>query len=536
MTDLRRLVRERARLFHEQQRRRETPSLPAHRPSATSTAALATKAVFSASEEAEDAAAAEQRLSRSKRAPPSLKDTDEAAPSKRAKLSPAPLTSSDASVDPLDAFMSTLATAATPAEAPSEEKTAHVATASSMSSSPVIASKPATGESSRSTGASSSTSSSSSSPPPPPPAPPAGVSSLRGPAVLERYYGDEEGAFDEDELDVLARDALDDPKAKLKKKELHAVNHSTFPYIAIRKAFWMESREVAQLSEEEVDERRRTVLEGVKTRGKHVPRPFFEWSQCGLSGKVAEVIAACGYARPFPVQSVAIPVIMSGRDCIACAKTGSGKTLAFVLPLLRHALDQPPVEPGKGPIGLILAPTRELAVQIYAECRRFAKAVGLRVVCVYGGSGVAEQIASLKRGSDVIVATPGRLIDMLCANNGRVLSLDRVSYAVLDEADRMFDLGFEPQIAKVLELIRPDRQLVMFSATFPSSVEKLARRTLKDGVEIVIGGRSVASTSVTQYVEVRKAEDKFPRLLEILGKWSAQHHTRSCIRIAHART
>jgi ATP-dependent RNA helicase DDX46/PRP5 len=189
-----------------------------------------------------------------------------------------------------------------------------------------------------------------------------------------------------------------------------------------------------------------------------------------------------------------------------------------VLPLLRHALDQPPLEPGAGPIGLILAPTRELAVQIHYECRRFAKAVGLRVVCVYGGSGVAEQIAGLRRGSDIIVATPGRLIDMLCANSGRVLSLSRLSYVVLDEADRMFDLGFEPQISKVLELVRPDRQLVMFSATFPPSVEKLARKTLHDGIEIVIGGRSVASDSVTQQVEVRRPEDKFPRLLEILGK------------------
>ena len=195
------------------------------------------------------------------------------------------------------------------------------------------------------------------------------------------------------------------------------------------------------------------------------------------------------------------------------------QTLAFVLPLLRHAKAQPPPEVGKGPIGLILGPTRELAVQIYSECRRFARAVDLRVVCVYGGSGVAEQIAALKRGSDVIVATPGRLIDMLCANHGRVLQLDRVSYVVLDEADRMFDLGFEPQIAKILELVRPDRQLVMFSATFPPSVEKLARKTLKDGIEIVIGGRSVASNSITQVVEVRKEEDKFPRLLEILGKW-----------------
>ena len=193
--------------------------------------------------------------------------------------------------------------------------------------------------------------------------------------------------------------------------------------------------------------------------------------------------------------------------------------MAYLLPLIRHVKDQPALEEGEGPIGLILGPTRELAVQVYSEARKFAKAVGLRVVCVYGGSGVAEQIAGLKRGSDVIVATPGRLIDMLCANNGRVLSLRRTSFVVLDEADRMFDMGFEPQIAKVLQLIRPDRQLVMFSATFPASIERLARKTLKDGLEIVIGGRSVASDTITQYVEVRRAEDKWPRLLEILGHW-----------------
>ena len=351
---------------------------------------------------------------------------------------------------------------------------------------------------------------------------PAAASSPPSAAVdPERYFGDEEGAFDEDELDGLSRsesESLLSAASRVKRKELKAVDHASMQYLPIRKDFWIPSRDIAALSQQAVDELRRERLEGVKIRGKNCPRPFLEWSQCGLSAKLLEVIAQSGYSRPFPIQSQAIPAIMSGRDCIACAKTGSGKSLAFILPLLRHALDQPPLEPGAGPIGLILAPTRELAVQIHYECRRFAKAVGLRVVCVYGGSAVAEQIASLKRGSDIIVATPGRLIDMLCANSGRVLSLTRVSYVVLDEADRMFDLGFEPQISKVLELVRPDRQLVMFSATFPPSIERLARKTLHDGLEIVIGGRSVASDSVTQFVEVRKAEDKFPRLLEILGK------------------
>jgi ATP-dependent RNA helicase DDX46/PRP5 len=136
---------------------------------------------------------------------------------------------------------------------------------------------------------------------------------------------------------------------------------------------------------------------------------------------------------------------MSGRDVIGIAKTGSGKTLAFALPLLRHVSDQPPVIDGsEGPVALILAPARELALQIYRETKRFASVLGLRCTAVYGGAQVAQQIADLKRGAEVVVATPGRLIDILTMQQGRLIALSRVSFVVLDEADRMFDMGCEP--------------------------------------------------------------------------------------------
>lgn len=137
---------------------------------------------------------------------------------------------------------------------------------------------------------------------------------------------------------------------------------------------------------------------------------------------------------------------------------------------------------------------------------------------MYGGVGVAEQIADLKRGTHIVVATPGRLIDILTMQSGKILSMQRVSYVVLDEADRMFDMGFAPQISAILSAVRPDRQTVLFSATFPKAVETLARKSLKYPIEVIVGGRSVASDNITQYAELVEEEDKFLRLLQLLGE------------------
>jgi len=141
-----------------------------------------------------------------------------------------------------------------------------------------------------------------------------------------------------------------------------------------------------------------------------------------------------------------------------------------------------------------------------------------RSTAVYGGAAVAEQIADLKRGAHVVVATPGRMIDVLTMQGGKILSLERVTYCVMDESDRMFDMGFAPQIQAILSAVRPDRQTVLFSATFPKAVETLARKALKFPLEVIVGGRSVASDSITQYAEVVEEEDKFLRLLQLLGE------------------
>jgi len=336
----------------------------------------------------------------------------------------------------------------------------------------------------------------------------------------ERIDISDEKDIDEKSLAKKAKEMLSwMERHKPKLKDLKPVDHSKMEYEPFRKNFYIESPEIAAMTPEEVKEMCKKELDNVRIRGKNVPKPIKKWTHCGLPKKIYRVLERLEYAKPFSIQATAIPAIMSGRDVIGIAKTGSGKTLAFLLPMFRQILDQRPLEKDEGPIAVILAPTRELAVQIHLEARKFAKPLQLRPVCVYGGASVAEQIAELKRGAEVITATPGRMIDLLCANSGRVTNLARVTYLVLDEADRMFDLGFEPQIMRVVQNVRPGRQTVMFSATFPRIVEKLAKVCMKQPIEIMIGGRSVATDNVTQFVEVREPETRFARLLEILGKW-----------------
>ncbi|KAL9035466.1 MAG: hypothetical protein Q9214_006569, partial [Letrouitia sp. 1 TL-2023] len=330
-----------------------------------------------------------------------------------------------------------------------------------------------------------------------------------------------EALFGDDEVDFTA--VAVDPDdflamaSKKKKKDMPTVDHAKVKYQPFRKNFYLEPSELSEMTEGEVAELR-LELDGIKIRGLNAPKPVQKWSQCGLGAQTLDVIQKLGYEKPSSIQSQAIPSIMSGRDVIGVAKTGSGKTIAFLLPMFRHIKDQRPLDSLDGPIGLIMTPTRELATQIHKDCKPFLKALNLRAVCAYGGAPIKDQIADLKRGSEIIVCTPGRMIDMLMANSGRVTNLRRVTYCVLDEADRMFDMGFEPQVMKILANIRPDRQTVLFSATFPRQMEALARKSLVKPVEIVVGGRSVVAPEITQIVEVRPDETKFIRLLELLGK------------------
>ncbi|GBE79779.1 Pre-mRNA-processing ATP-dependent RNA helicase PRP5 [Sparassis crispa] len=331
---------------------------------------------------------------------------------------------------------------------------------------------------------------------------------------------DEAEGFEVDELDATElnpEDILALAAKKAKKKDLATVDHSRIAYDPFRKEFYNAPPDIAVMTDEEAD-LLRLELDGIKIRGVECPRPVTKWSHFGLPASCLDVIKRLNYTAPTPIQAQAIPAIMSGRDVIGVAKTGSGKTIAFLLPLFRHIKDQRPLEQMEGPMAVVMTPTRELAVQIHRECKPFLRVLNLRAVCAYGGSPIKDQIAEMKKGAEIIVCTPGRMIDLLTANSGRVTNLKRVTYLVLDEADRMFDMGFEPQVMKIVNNIRPDRQTVLFSATFPRQMDSLARKILHKPLEITVGGRSVVAAEIDQIVEVREEDSKFNRLLEILGQ------------------
>lgn len=236
----------------------------------------------------------------------------------------------------------------------------------------------------------------------------------KGAAELGRMFADEGDVMEEHEREAAERSALDLLQEAIKKKELAQVDHALIDYIKIRKNLYVVPRTLAHLaqpgSEVKLAETREAL--GIKVRGKGCPPPVETWEQCGLADRILLHLRKL-YGEdtaPFAIQSQAVPTIMSGRDVIGIAKTGSGKTLAFLLPLFRHISDQPKLGEGEGPIGLILAPARELAIQIYNEAKKFAKVLNIRVTAVYGGAGVAEQIGELKRGAEIVVCTPGRMI------------------------------------------------------------------------------------------------------------------------------
>ncbi|KAJ3125748.1 hypothetical protein HK098_008270 [Nowakowskiella sp. JEL0407] len=207
-------------------------------------------------------------------------------------------------------------------------------------------------------------------------------------------------------------------------------------------------------------------------------------------------LSACrnSFRTPSGIQRQAVPVALSGRDLIGIAKTGSGKTAAYIWPMIYHIIAQPPLE-NSGPIGLILAPTRELASQIQIEVKKFCKPFQLRSVTCYGGVSKLDQFKTLRSGHEIVIATPGRLIDMI---RMKAITLTRVSYLVLDECDRMFDLGFEEQVFSICRSVRPDRQTLLFSATFPRKIENLARMVLIDPVKITVGNVGVVNDDIEQ--------------------------------------
>lgn len=264
------------------------------------------------------------------------------------------------------------------------------------------------------------------------------------------------------------------------------------------KNFYKEDPSVAKLSDEDIAKFRKD--NEMTIFGKDVPRPIATFDEAGFPDYVMKEVKDMGFEKPTGIQCQGWPMALSGRDMVGIADTGSGKTLAYLLPAIVHINAQPLLQPGDGPIVLVLAPTRELAVQIQKECSKFGRSSRIRNTCVYGGVPRGPQIRSLGRGVEICIATPGRLLDMLDTNR---TNLRRVTYLVLDEADRMLDMGFEPQIRKIVDQIRPDRQTLMWSATWPKEVKALARDYLKDYIQVNIGSLELsASHTIKQIIDI----------------------------------
>jgi len=239
------------------------------------------------------------------------------------------------------------------------------------------------------------------------------------------------------------------------------------------------------------------------------------FTELGLAPELARAVAEQGYETPTPIQMRAIPAVIAGRDVLAGAQTGTGKTAAFVLPVLQ-ALAQAPA--GRAPRALVLTPTRELAAQVAESARQYGRHTKARISVVFGGVGINPQIDSLRGGCDLLVATPGRLLDLA---GQRAVDLRDIRHFVLDEADRMLDMGFIHAIRQVLKLLPARRQNLMFSATYSDDIRDLATRLLRDPVTVEVAPRNATADRVDQQVYRVPKEHKRHLLAHLVrdGGW-----------------
>src|SRR3954468_19480494 len=236
-----------------------------------------------------------------------------------------------------------------------------------------------------------------------------------------------------------------------------------------------------------------------------------DFSQLGLAPAQLSACKSLGYNEPTPIQRQAIPVILSGRDVIGCAETGTGKTAAFLLPIIQKISERP--RPGLRV--LVLAPTRELAVQIQKNYGELNRAKTNASVIAIGGANIRTQISELRKGASVLIATPGRLLDL--TERGAV-NLSTIEVLVLDEADRMLDMGFLPAIRRVLAMLPAKRQTLLFSATMSSDIEQLARSTMKQPKLVEVSRRGSAAVTVEQTAYLVALESKTALLLDLLER------------------
>ncbi|XP_012327205.2 probable ATP-dependent RNA helicase DDX43 [Aotus nancymaae] len=293
----------------------------------------------------------------------------------------------------------------------------------------------------------------------------------------------------------------------------------------IKKNFYKESAATSAMSKVQADSWRKEnfniTWDDLKDGEKRpIPNPTCTFDDAfHYYPEVMENIKKSGFKEPTPIQAQAWPVVLQGIDLIGVAQTGTGKTLCYLIPGFIHLDLQPTLKGQRNRPGmLVLTPTRELALQVEGECCKYSYK-GLRSVCVYGGGNRDEQIKGLRKGVDIIIATPGRLNDLQMNN---FVNLKNITYLVLDEADKMLDMGFEPQIMKILLDVRPDRQTVMTSATWPRSVHRLAQSYLKEPMLVYVGTLDlVAVSSVQQNIIVTTEEEKWIHIQTFLQSLSS---------------
>lgn len=249
--------------------------------------------------------------------------------------------------------------------------------------------------------------------------------------------------------------------------------------------------------------------------GENVPAAIIRFDAANLRASLLENITKSGYVVPTPIQKISIPVITEKRDLMACAQTGSGKTAAFLLPILSSILDEAiDLVIGK-PQAVIVSPTRELAIQIFNEARKFAFTTYIKIKILYGGTSVKYQNESITSGCHVLIATPGRLLDFV---ERTFVTFEDTRFVVLDEADRMLDMGFSDSMRKIMHhsTMRAEHQTLMFSATFPEEIQRLAGEFLKNYIFVTIGVVGGACSDVQQTVYEVSKFNKRSKLMEIL--------------------
>jgi superfamily II DNA/RNA helicase len=255
----------------------------------------------------------------------------------------------------------------------------------------------------------------------------------------------------------------------------------------------------------------------------------------GLDPRVQKAIGEQGYNTPTPIQAQAIPHVLAGKDLMGAAQTGTGKTAAFVLPIIQKLLpgSSSSASPARHPIrALVLTPTRELAVQVSENAANYSRHTDLRSTVVFGGVDMQPQVAQLRSGIEILIATPGRLLDHL---GSKTANLSQVEILVLDEADRMLDMGFLPDLQRIINLIPAQRQTLLFSATFSPEIKKLAQSYLRNPVTVEVARQNAAADTVRQVVHLVSAADKQRAITTILEARTRQGLSRQCIIFTNSR-